>query len=315
VANLSIGVAGHIQDGSLATTGTLLETGGELTVEAGAGGTGGTSGKGGTGGSLVNSTLGCADTFQDYGLLLEGGAGGNGAVGGGAGGNVISIQLNSPQNPTEGIASLGFNNSYDGLSTLILAGNGGNATGAAGAGGAGGSVIVINESKDVGTSINLIQAGNGGNAVKTGGPGGIVTAVKTVGLIGQASDDAGYLFGAFQTLADPATFGAMFPMGVPEGVFAGRGGAAATNGVAGSVTGISAAAIAAIGANADSNGIFAAAEKVAGITAEYIGFSAEGLTTYQGISPGIAQPTDGFIFSVDAPTGINGTVLTNAVFA
>jgi len=220
---------------------------------------------------------------------------------------VTNLQLSGPQAPIKTAAG------FDALSTLILAGNGGAATGAHASGGAGGSISAISESKDVYSPINLLQAGNGGAAVATGGAGGSVSLVKTVGLIGQASDST-IGFGAFQTAVDPSVWGTLFPAGVPEGVFAGRGGVGGTNGLAGSVVSINAYAIAAIGAAADPTGLFAAAEKVANITATSIGFSAEGLSTYEGVSPALAQPTDGFIFSATTPTGISGTVLTGSVF-
>jgi hypothetical protein len=229
---------------------------------------------------------------------------------------VNNIQLNAAQNP-ETIGG------YDAMSTLILAGNGGAATGAGAAGGTGGSISQIVESKDVNTAINLIQAGNGGSAIGAGGLGGSVTNVQTVGLIGQASDDNFNSFGVFQTESDPATFGTMFPFGVPQGVFAGRGGAGATAGLAGSVLSIQAAQIAAIGAAANSSGLFAAAEKVANVTAEVIGYDQNGNGLYDNVSgtnltaPSQAVPIDGFLFSMTTPTGIvvaNPTLLKAFTF-
>jgi len=244
-----------------------------------------------------------------YGGLGHAGPGGAGPTGGGAGGNVTSLQVDAPQNPYD------FVDGFDSISAIILAGNGGNGTGAAAPGGIGGTISQVSETKDINSSINLLQAGNGGVGTTTGGLGGSVTTVKTVGLIGQASDDAGNRFGVFQTAADPSgVLGNLFPAGVPEGAFAGRGGAGSTNGLDGSVTSISAYEISAIGAAANASGVFAAANKIASITAEYIGFSATGASSYQGVSPGTAEPTDGFIFSVVAPTGISGTVLTGAEF-
>ncbi|MGA2871033.1 MAG: hypothetical protein ABSF34_17970, partial [Verrucomicrobiota bacterium] len=133
-------------------------------------------------------------------------------------------------------------------------------------------------------------------------------------------DDFSNRFGVFQNEADPTVFISLFPAGVPQGVFAGvggTGGTAAAAGLDGSVSSVNAYAIAAIGAAYNPiTGLFAAAEKVANITAQYIGFSAEGNTTYQGVSPGLATPTDGFIFSVTTPAAntIKATVLTGSEF-
>jgi hypothetical protein len=306
ITNLSVGVEGFFQSGYLSTNGDIF-SGGQFSIHSGAGGNS-TTGKGGAAGSITSSTVGCAAAYNEYGLLLQGGAGGSGGLGGGTGGNVTNIQLSSPQNPSPGTSE---NPSYDVLSTLILAGNGGAATGATAVGGLGGSISQILEVKDVNTAINLIQAGNGGAAVKTGGLGGSVSGVNTVGLIGQASDDLGNTFGAFETAADPAFFGALFPAGVPEGVFSGRGGTGVTAGLAGSVSDINAAQIAAIGAAVNSSGLFAAAEKVANITAEVIGYDVNGNGLYDNQSgtnlnsPAVDVAIDGFLFSETTPTGVN----------
>jgi hypothetical protein len=307
ISKLNLAVQGWGEPSALSTSGTLPVFGGEITVQSGAGGNGGAAGKGGAGGSIGNSVLGCVDEAEDYGLLLRSGGGGGGVLGGGAGGNVTNIQLNAPQNPMQ---DAGYS-PYDALSTVIMAGNGGSATGATAVGGVGGSISQISETKDVNSSINLLQAGNGGAAVATGGLGGSVTGVKTVGLIGQASDDAGNTFGAFQTAVDISFFHTLFPGGVPEGVFSGRGGTGTTDGLAGSVTSIVAAQIAAIGAAANSQGLFAAAEKVANITAEVIGYDVNGNGQYDNVtgtnrtSPADARAIDGFLFSITAATGIH----------
>jgi hypothetical protein len=308
ISKLNIAVQGLAVPLVLSTSGTLEVTGGEITVKSGAGGSS-AGGKGGAGGVIENSLLGCVDEAEDYGLMLQGGVGGSGALGGGAGGNVTNIQLNAPQNPMQG----GGLSQYDALTTLIMAGNGGAATGASAVGGLGGSISQIFETKDVNSSINLLQAGNGGAAVGTGGLGGSVTNVDTVGLIGQASDDSGNTFGAFQTAVNPAVFNALFPGGVPEGVFAGRGGTGGTSGLAGSVANITAAQIAAIGAAVNSQGLFAAAEKIANITAEVIGYDVNGNGLYNNVTgtnktaPSQAVAIDGFMFSETVATGVHVT--------
>jgi hypothetical protein len=317
ISNLSIGVAGFAQNSYLESS-ALPATGGQLTISSGYGGAGGAAGKGGAAGSITNSTVGDVDAFEIYGLLLQGGVGGAGGLGGGTGGGVTNIQLNSPQNPTPGSGA-----AYDVMSTIILGGDGGAATGSSSTGGVGGSISGITEAKDVNTAINLIQAGNGGGAVAAGGLGGSVTGVNTVGLIGEASDNSGHTFGVFETRADSAYFNTLFPAGVPEGVFAGRGGTGTTAGLAGSVSSIHAAQIAAIGAASDSNGIFAAAQKIANITAESIGYDQNSNGLYDNSSgtnmnsPATDKPIDGFMFSVTAATGVvveDPTLLANFTF-
>jgi len=321
ISNLSIGVETNYQSGALSVAGVPTASGGTLTILSGGGGNGGATGKGGAAGSVTSSTVGSADVLGNYGLLLKGGPGGSGTLGGGAGGSVTNIQLNAPQNPS---ITQNKGPSYDTLAALILGGNGGTATGATAVGGVGGSISQISQTKDVNSAINVIQAGNGGASVGTGGDGGSVSAVNTVGLIGQASDDGGNSFGAFQTDLAPGVFTALFPGGVPEGVFAGRGGAGATSGKAGAVTSITAAQIAAIGAAADSSGLFAAATKVANITAQVIAYDVNGNGLYDNASgtnqtaPDVAVPIDGFIFSLTTPTGVNtfnNTLLKGFTFA
>jgi hypothetical protein len=319
ISNLSVAVSGiHMATSEvLLPSASVIYSLSQLTVQTGAGGAGGATGKGGAGGSISNSLLGVVDAFNEYGLLLQGGAGGGGGMGGGTGGNITNIQLNVTQNASQDPSYL---SGYDVLSTIILAGDGGAATSASGIGGTGGSISQIVQQKDVNSPINVLQAGNGGAAVKTGGLGGSVTGVNTVGLIGQASDGYGNSFGAFETYVQPGVFDSLFPGGVPEGVFAGRGGAGATNGAPGSVTSITAAQIAAIGAAVDSNGLFAAAAKIANITAEYIAYDVNGNGLYDNATgtnrtaPDQAVPIDGFIFSLTAPTGINTASKNLAAF-
>jgi hypothetical protein len=308
IGTLNIGVQGYTQPGVLTNGGTDFLSGGEMNIQSGAGGNGGASGKGGAGGLIANSSLGAVDTYLDYGLLVQSGPGGSGGAAGGTGGNVTGLQLNAPENPMQ--SGTGLDNTRDTLSSLIMAGNGGAATGASAIGGTGGTISQISESKDANSSINLLQAGNGGAAVARGGLGGSVTGINTAGLIGQASDDNGNSFGAFQTNAT-GLVQTMFPGGVPEGVFAGRGGAGATAGLPGSVMSINAAQISAIGAAVDSNGFFAAAEKVANIAAESIAYDVNGNGHYDNATgtnqtaPDTAVAIDGFIFSETMPTGIN----------
>jgi hypothetical protein len=306
IANLSIGVQGWIQNGALTVSGNPTYVGGEMNVQSGNGGAGGGAGKGGAAGLITNSTLGCVDAFADYGILLKGGIGGNGGIAGGTGGAITNLVINAPQNPTQ--ITSGKNNTLDTISAIILGGNGGQGTGATSFGGLGGSVSGIVQTKDVNSAINLIQAGNGGAGVTTGGLGGSVTAIRTAGLIGQASDDQDHAFGVFQTNTT-GYFNSLFPGGIPQGIFAGRGGTGATAGLAGSVTSISAAQIAAIGAAVDSSGLFGAAEKIANITAQSIAYDANSNGVYNNVpgnalNPAAAVPIDGFIFSQTVPTGI-----------
>ncbi|HEX4084622.1 MAG TPA: VCBS repeat-containing protein [Chthoniobacteraceae bacterium] len=324
VSNLSIGVSGFDQSEYLAPlVGQNMADivgGGQITIISGAGGNGGHAARGGAAGSIIGSVVGVQDAFEDYGILLQGGLGGNGGLGGGQGGNVANIQVSSPENPIPATEN------YDVLSTLILAGNGGQATAAGGIGGTGGSIGQIMESKDVNSPINILQAGNGGAAVTTGGTGGSVIGVSTVGLIGQPSDLFYNSFGVFQTDIDPGSLllNSLFPYNggiseVPQGVFAGNGGAGATAGAQGSVMSISAAQIAAIGAAMNADGTFGAAARIASITAQAIAYDQNGNGQYDNVTgtnrtaPDQAIPIDGFIFSETAPTGIN--TLSNAQLA
>ena len=319
ISNLSIGVAGLDLTSELITTNTQAQNGGELTVLSGAGGGGGVSGKGGAGGSISGSLLGCTLTYEQYGLILEGGVGGSGGLGGGVGGNVTKIQLNAPQNSEPAVGT------YDVISTLILAGNGG----------AGDRRLVqwrrgrqrSARSPRARTSTRRSissRPATAGAGTKTGGAGGSVTSVNTVGLIGQASDDSGNSIGVFQTYADPGYFDNLFAYGqVPQGVFAGVGGTGPAAGINGSVTNITAAQIAAIGAAVNASGYFAAAAKVANITAESVAYDVNGNGVYENqtgfhrTAPNLAVPIDGFIFSETTPTGINtldNTALTAFTF-
>ena len=77
--------------------------------------------------------------------------------------------------------------------------------------------------------------------------------------------------------------------------------------------------IAAIGAaTANSSGLFAAAAKVANITAQVIGYDVNGNGLYDNASgtstnsPAVDVPIDGFLFSATTPTGVvtsNNTLL------
>ncbi len=268
--------------------------GGMLIVTAGDGGQGGVAGtsaakaKGGAGGSVTGGQFGLVSTVMNVGMLIGAGSGGDGIAGGGTGGGLASLSLNMSQSTV-------------GLSALLFAGDGGAADSAAGTGGKGGAVTNIVELKDTNSSINLIQAGNGGdNPLGKGGAGGNVSQIHTVGFIGRPSDTSGAL-GVF----DQISLGDY----IPQGLFSGRGGAGATNGVAGSIVNVIARQIAAMSAAEDptaeangTKGTFAPASKIANVTADLIGFDVGGDGAYTDslgahASPSSAVPLDGFVLA------------------
>jgi len=221
-------------------------------------GTGGLSiaGKGGLGGAILNSSFTAVNGSNDdgYGLLLQTGNGGNGGKGGGAGGNLSTVTVSS--------TSLGLNGTNSDIYCAVLvAGNGGDGTGAVKSlGGAGGSILGLNQLKDNYSVINLIQAGSGGDSSvdAAGGVGGSVSNVKSSGTIGAQiaraiPSDPGIRQGLFNTIATSTLIDDLIPDNAPiqdhhQGIFAGLGGTGLARGANGSVSNISAPAIAAIGA-------------------------------------------------------------------
>jgi hypothetical protein len=242
---------------------------GALAVQAGAGGDGGvgsgaTTGLGGAGGSIVRSSLGVVVSITGEGVLAFGGNGGAGITGGGAGGSLLSLNLNTYE-------------TMSGIAGFLHAGSGGDAGGSGAHGGAGGRIDGITQSKDLNSSISAIIAGAGGDAPSgTGGLGGSVTNVKTIGFIGKPSDLSGKL-------------GIFDEAGRVQGVFAGAGGTGATVGLAGSVLQIHARQIAAIATIVDEGtNTFGLAKRVAGISADRVGYDVDGDLTFD-------AGTDGFI--------------------
>src|SRR5690606_15394234 len=89
---------------------------------------------------------------------------------------------------------------------------------------------------------------------------------------------------------------------IAQGIFSGRGGDGATDGVNGSISNIVARQIAAMAASVDANGLFAAASKISKVTAALIGFDADGDGAFDtegtvGASPSGTVPVDGFILA------------------
>ncbi len=302
--------AGNGGDGGLSDggrggniTGSLIGVqGGFLAVIAGHGGDGGKTGntttsklaKGGHGGAVTGGEFGLVSTDVSVGMYVQGGLGGDGFAVGGAGGALTGLKLSSSQSTAS-------------LSAVLMAGAGGKSKLSTGIGGRGGDVSGVSQVKDVNSSINVIQAGNGGdNLLGKAGAGGNVSGIKTSGFIGRPSDGVNNL-----GVLDMA-FGAP----IAQGVFSGRGGtgvSAALNGVNGSVTGVTARQIAAIAAAMDSStGLFAAASKVSGVTADLIGFDQNRDRTYDNATPGSSAapdavaPIDGFIFSSTKLVNVTG---------
>lgn len=256
-------------------------------------GDGGAGAKGGAGGAVKSSTLATVSSVFDNAIVVDAGDGGNGITAGGVGGALSGLTFNAP---TGRLDNTGVQTTL-GEPIVLFAGNGGTASGAASKGGAGGDVNGIALTKDIFSSISAIIAGNGGDsngAGGFGGKGGNVLNVRTVGFIGKPTDGVTKL-GAFNELDHE------------QGLFVGRGGAGTTAGVNGSVTGVVARQISAIGAAANASGIFGAAEKVSNVKADLIGYDVDGLGTYDGAtaSPGTGKPLDGFLLAkvVSSVTG------------
>ncbi len=248
-------------------------------------GDGGAGTKGGAGGAVKSNTMATVSTVFDNAIVVDAGDGGAGITAGGVGGALMGLNFNAPPGK--------LNNS--GVQTtlgepiVLFAGHGGSASGAASKGGAGGDVNGITHTKDIFSSISAIIAGSGGDSTGAGGfggKGGGVLNVHTVGFIGKPTDGATKL-GAFNELLHP------------QGLFVGRGGAGATAGVNGSVTGVVARQISAIGAAANAAGIFAAAEKVSNVKADLIGYDVDSDGAFDGAtaSPGTGKPVDGFLLA------------------
>ncbi len=275
-----------------AVSGALIGTQvGYLEVVAGAGGNGGLLGKGGAGGAVSTSTLGVVNTRAAVGLSVTAGGGGNGTLGGGIGGALVGLQVSTPQ-------------STDGISAILLAGDGGAANSNKALGGKGGDVSMLNQLKDVNSSINRIEAGSGGNnLLGTAGAGGNIAGIKTVGFIGRPSDGVDRL-GVFDQIGTGP--GAIE---IPQGLFSGRGGDGVVDGINGSVTNVTARQIAAIAAAVGANGLFGAASKISAVKASLIGFDldADGVfdSTIAGDKPSLSKPIDGFIFGASI-TGVIG---------
>jgi hypothetical protein len=182
--------------------------GGSVTVQAGHGSSLGTAS--GTGG-FIKGIAGFSSGVADKAFLIAAGDG-NGAgapVGakGAAGGAVTNVSL------------------FGGVAPgVILAGDGGASLGK---GGNGGGVANVAAAENL--NFHAISAGNGGDGTTRGGLGGSVTKISIFGDIGVRHGKA---FGFDQAGAG--------------GIFAGGGGSGQTNGQAGRVTDVTAAAISSI---------------------------------------------------------------------
>lgn len=290
------GAGGGITGVSIGVRRMGLSTGGSLTILSGNGGTGGTIG--GAGGGIASSTAASVNgddsatvptgiltavngsQITGYGVLLGTGHGGQGVTAGGAGGSITTISISSPQN--ENI-----------FSSLVVAGKGGNATAASAIAGAGGNISLLNQGKDLNSSLNVVQAGDGGaNGSGFGGHGGNITGIRTAGFIGKPTEGAGTL--------------GVFDQNVAQGLFAGRGGVGSSGlnaGIAGAVSTVLARQISAIAATVDANGLFGLASLVTGVKADLIGFEVNRDNAYENVSginnnsPSGTRPVDGFILA------------------
>ncbi len=283
--NTGVGGAGGAVQNAL-----LGVNSGFMAVIGGVGG-GSVNGKGGAGGGVLGSEFGLVVSEFALGMSVLGGGGGAGKTAGGAGGNLSGLRINTPQSTLN-------------LSAFLIAGSGGAAASASGLGGKGGDVMNVSQAKDYNSSINLVQAGNGGaNPLGKGGAGGNVNNFRTVGFIGRPSDNVGNQLGVFDN-------------GQVQGLYSGRGGDGATDGVNGSISNIVARQIAAMAAAVDPlSGLFAAATKISNVKSALIGFDADkdGLfdtTGAPGATPSATRPVDGFILA----TAISQVTGTRAAF-
>ncbi len=256
----------------------LSEATGNLRALSGGGGDS-VTGKGGAGGLIQSSffTSVNGNNADGYGILLQTGDGGSGGKGGGVGGNLTNLSVSLP--------SVGINGSAHGTDSdiygaVLLAGDGGHGNGISKAkGGAGGSISGLNQQKDVYSVINLLQAGSGGNssADTAGAVGGSITNIKSAGAIG-AQMAGGVAQGLFNGIPTSALIDSLVP-DKHQGIFAGLGGSGSMRGLNGSVSGVSAPAIAAIAA-ANLSGAFEQAATVSKIASLLVAFDPTGGGTY-----------------------------------
>lgn len=284
--------------------------GGTITATAGSGGDSVAS-RGGAGGSVTGSVLAAAQVAAGLGapvtsLEIRAGHGGNGLLAGGLGGAITTLNLQTPAQDARPVLDLpGATTPKQGniYGAILVAGNGGNATSASdirAIGGAGGNISGITQSKDINSFLSQLQAGRGGDSnAGIGGNGGSVTTVRTPGFIGRPFDASAARIGVFDD-------------GLPQGVFAGLGGAGGvSDGLVGTVANIVARQISAIGAGADvaaNTGLFTAARSVANVRADLIGYDVNNNGIFEGPgSPSGTVPVDGFIIG----TTVSGIVTAN----
>lgn len=288
---------------------------GWVRVVSGDGGVG-KGGTGGAGGTITKSTIGSSTgdptidqstgnvvpgTHTNYGVIIQGGAGGAGDQGGGAGGGIDNLNISSPSNPLL-------------YAAVIASGHGGDAL-SNGVGGAGGNITTIKQVKDVNSTINAIQAGDGGRgANNAGGVGGSITGVNSVGFLGLPSTvSSAVTLGAFNSLDTgvPTEVSSLFNYSrIPQGIFAGQGAGGAANG---NVENIVARQIAAIGATVQANGTFAAANTVDNVTSDLIGYHSYDAANAAGASSGPFQSSDGKSTSPSKDVPIDGFILASTV--
>ena len=208
------GAGGSIQSVGFGDAATGQEPLGKVTVAAGAGSSGPSTA--GAGGSIKTLTGFVGDTGVTR-ITAGNGAGSTDLLKAGSGGSITDLVLNGGGN-------------HSGTELQIQAGDAGNSTSAK-TGANGGSIKGVSvEALGATALFRYVVAGDGGNASVNGGAGGTIDSVH-------ANSDIGVRSGAQFGYGDTA-------MG---GLFAGRGGSGSSKtGVSGSVTNISADAIAAI---------------------------------------------------------------------
>jgi hypothetical protein len=323
---------------------------GILTVLSGTGGqnTGpAEGGSGGAGGLLEKVTLTISGVANESTTttILSGGGGDSANLTGGNSGEIKGIKITDKRIATEIVVRTG--NGGDGANTggaaanlggvsvvapngllRLVGGDGGDSNRAAGVGGAGGNIgtskATVNLFRTIGgdggggtngtggaggavsgltvkakSSAQQIRAGAGGDGTVAGGAGGGVTGVKVSGDIGDFFRPFG-----IQPFNDSE-----LEMG---GLFAGKGGSGAAEGVAGSIANVTAKRIAAIiavndGTDADNLNASNAVTAISGIKTKVIGADIDGDGVFDFTDVGAA----GFNLG-GGDTAIDGLVIVKA---
>ena len=229
------------------------------------------------------------DPDLGFGVLVTGGAGGDGTLGGGKGGGVKKLDGEHPlgTDAVRGGARRGQRRRGDRL------GRGRRRAARSRA---------SRRSKDVNSTINAILGGNGGaSASGAGGAGGAVKKIDTVGFIGLPASETRIPRRVRRTESPRPPSRALLRRAAacPR---ASLPDAARTARPTAAVHDVVARQIAAIGAVVDENGMFGVAAAVNNVNADLIGYDDQPrrhfrFDTRPGVSPSTARPMDGFMLA------------------